>query len=84
MSYYGQNMVNVIPFNSAVHLHGEDIKSLSEDIKEVMQFLRSTWPNANSTPKLNMVEDHIVPFVTRWRRVGDFMENKVENPSIKA
>lgn len=32
-----------------------------------MLSLRSNWPDISITPKLHMVEDHILPFLSRWR-----------------
>ena len=30
-------------------------------------YLRTNWPHINISPKLHMVEDHIVPFLRRWK-----------------
>ena len=53
-------------FNSAIHLFDDDIMNLTTYITDFMTFLRSNWPVASITPKLHMLEDHVVPFVTQW------------------
>ena len=32
-----------------------------------MDFLRGNWPNVKITPKLHMIEEHIIPFVNHWK-----------------
>ena len=32
-----------------------------------MQYLRLNWPSINISPKLHMLEDHVVDFVEEWR-----------------
>ena len=34
---------------------------------DFMNFYRQTWPNESVTPKLHMLEDHVVDFVRRWK-----------------
>ena len=71
-----------IIFNSACLLTPTDIKRLEEDIKNFIDFLRRNWPNVKITPKLHMIEDHIIPFVNHWKvgcgvygeRVSSFSE----------
>ena len=53
-------------FNSAIHLFDDDIMNLTTNITDFMTFLRSNWPDVSITPKLHMLEDHVVPFVTQW------------------
>ena len=36
-------------------------------IEEFLHYYRSTFPAASITPKLHLMEDHIVPFVQKWR-----------------
>ena len=43
--------------------------STESDIDEFLTHYRSAFPNTTITPKLHMVEDHIVDFI-RWWRVG--------------
>lgn len=42
------------------HLHTES------DIDNFLAYYRLTFPNSSVTPKLHMVEDHIVPFIQQW------------------
>ena len=32
-----------------------------------MSFLRTNWPDVNISPKLHMLEDHVVDFLRRWK-----------------
>lgn len=32
-----------------------------------MSFYRDSFPHATVTPKLHMLEDHVVPFLKRWK-----------------
>ena len=32
-----------------------------------MSFLRLNWPNDSIPPKLHMLEDHVIEFLTQWR-----------------
>ena len=42
--------------------------TLSEsNIEEFLQFFRSTFSSATISPKLHLMEDHIVPFIRQWR-----------------
>ena len=31
-----------------------------------MSYLRRTWPETRITPKLHMLEDHVIPFFSSW------------------
>lgn len=37
-------------------------------VDKFLQFYRESFPKATVTPKLHMMEDHIVPFLRKWRR----------------
>ena len=39
---------------------------LESDIKSFMGYYRDTFPQATVTPKLHMLEDHVVPLLERW------------------
>ena len=40
---------------------------LSEtDIDKFMDFYRDSFPRATITPKLHLLEDHVVPFLEKW------------------
>ena len=54
-------------FNSAKYLSIAEIDELELDIGSFMGYLRSNWPAESISPKLHMVEDHIVPFLKMWR-----------------
>ena len=42
--------------------------SLSEsNIKTFMEFYRREFPKASVTPKLHMMEDHVVPWIRKWK-----------------
>lgn len=53
--------------NSSNKFDDEKLSQLDGAIKELMSFFRSTWPNVSMTPKLHMLEDHILQFITKWR-----------------
>ena len=54
-------------FNSSHHLTEQDISSLATYIEEFMAYLHLNWPDVSISPKLHMVEEHMVRFLTRWR-----------------
>ena len=37
------------------------------NIDEFIRYYRATFPEASITPKLHMLEDHVVPFIRQWR-----------------
>ena len=37
------------------------------NIESFLNYYRDTFPAATVTPKLHMLEDHVVPFLRRWR-----------------
>ena len=41
--------------------------SAGRKIEEFMAYYRSTFPDTSITPKLHMLEDHILPFLEKWR-----------------
>ena len=53
-------------FNSARYLTPEEISVLDDNIKGFLQYLRHNFPDVTISPKLHMMEDHIIPFITRW------------------
>ena len=36
-------------------------------IDKFMEFYRESFPTATVTPKLHMMEDHVVPFLMQWK-----------------
>ena len=43
-----------------------NIYILEADINTFMVFLRVNWPKVNISPKLHMLEDHVVDFIRNW------------------
>lgn len=52
-------------FNSASELSGDDMDELERNILDFMMFLRSKFPDIRISPKLHILEDHVVPFIRR-------------------
>ena len=48
-----------------------------------MAFLRSEWPTTSITPKLHMLEEHVIEFVRKWK-VGLGVYNEQGGESIHA
>ena len=38
-----------------------------QDIKKLLTYFRSTFAERTFPPKLHMLEDHVVPFIRKWR-----------------
>ena len=36
-------------------------------IVDFMDYWRSTWPRETVTPKMHMLEEHMVPFLKKWK-----------------
>lgn len=36
------------------------------DIDKFLSLYRDSFPHATITPKLHMLEDHVIPFLTKW------------------
>ena len=53
------------------------------DIDEFLRFYGHTFPDSSISPKLHMLEDHVVPFIRKWR-VGLGMLNEQGAESIHA
>lgn len=53
------------------------------DIDEFLRFYHHTFPDSSISPKLHMLEDHVVPFIRKWR-VGLGMLNEQGAESIHA
>ena len=41
--------------------------SAGRKIEDFLAYYRSTFPDTSITPKLHMLEDHILPFLEKWR-----------------
>ncbi len=53
------------------------------DIKDFMEFYRKQFPRATILPKLHIMEEHVVPWVKRWR-VGAGLMGEQGEESIHA
>ncbi len=40
---------------------------IEKDIVAFMEFYRKSFPNASVLPKMHVLEDHVVPWMRRWR-----------------
>ena len=70
-------------FNSARHLQFDEIYALDENIKSFLVYLRMNCPEIKISPKLQMVEDHMIPFLMKWRVGCGFRVSKVANQFTK-
>ena len=41
--------------------------TLECNIDEMMNYLRTTWPSVSITPKLHILEDNVVKFISEWK-----------------
>ena len=57
--------------------------STENKIDELLNYYRVTFPTATITPKLHMLEDHVVEFIQKWR-VGLGMMGEQGAESIHA
>ena len=53
-------------FNSARYLSPAEVVELEVNIIGFMAYLRCNFPEISITPKLHMLEDHMIPFIRRW------------------
>ena len=54
-------------FNSCMYFQDSDLIDLEKCIIELFVYLRGVWPTESITPKLHMLESHVVPFIRMWR-----------------
>ena len=54
-------------FNSCDYFEDDDILTLENSIADLMSYYRDNWPSESITPKLHMLEKHVVPFIKKWR-----------------
>ena len=52
-------------FNSSMYFEDEDIISLKTAINDLLSCFRDSWPTESITPKLHMLEKHVVPFIEK-------------------
>ncbi|XP_066931555.1 uncharacterized protein [Clytia hemisphaerica] len=53
--------------NSSDYFSDEKIGKLDEAIKDLMTYYRTGFPEETITPKLHMLEHHVLDFIKRWR-----------------
>ncbi len=41
--------------------------SVESDIDKFLSYYRSSFPHATVTPKMHLIEDHVVDFIRLWR-----------------
>ena len=69
-----------ILYDSARELSDDDTESLEFAITSFMQYLRLNYPEASISPKLHLLEDHVVTFVKKWHcGLGFYGEQGREN-----
>ena len=44
-----------------------NVNSTESDIDKFITLYKDFFPHATVTPKLHMLEDHVVPFLKKWR-----------------
>lgn len=53
---------------------------LDDSIKQLMKFLRDEFPEASITPKLHLLEDHVISFIKKWKfGLGMYAEQGAES-----
>ncbi|XP_065660931.1 uncharacterized protein LOC136084595 isoform X2 [Hydra vulgaris] len=52
--------------NSSQSFQQNDIQELESAIRNLMEFYRLTWPNESITPKMHLLESHILQFIQKW------------------
>ena len=70
--------------NSAKLLTEHKIVTLQDNIHDFMMYLRCNWPDVSINPKLHMLEDHVVPFISRWHVGCGFYDEQRGGGSIDA
>ena len=64
-------------FSSADMLSNNVISALETDIKSIKLFFRDNWPDVRITPKLHILEDHVIPFLEIWHAGCGFYGEQV-------
>ncbi|XP_057311202.1 uncharacterized protein LOC130649027 [Hydractinia symbiolongicarpus] len=54
-------------FNSSCIMTQEMLSNLETSINQFMCYLRVNWPSIYISPKLHILEDHVLDFVNKWR-----------------
>ena len=50
-----------------MYFEDSDIDSLQVAIHDLLLYFREEWPKESITPKLHILEKHVVPFIQKWR-----------------
>lgn len=53
--------------NSSYNFHAVIVYLSEKKIKEFMKCYRESFPNATVLPKMHILEEHIVPWLRKWR-----------------
>ncbi|XP_070533862.1 uncharacterized protein [Ptychodera flava] len=66
-------------YNVARELTDEEIETLSSSITDLFSYLRTTFPEVSITPKLHMLEEHVLARISSCKvGLGFFGENGIE------
>ncbi|XP_065672288.1 uncharacterized protein LOC124815234 [Hydra vulgaris] len=52
--------------NSSQSFQENDIQELDLAIRTLMEYYRLTWPSASVTPKMHLLESHVIQFIQKW------------------
>ena len=50
----------------SIHLNTHSMYYTGSTVDEFLRFYRKSFPNATVTPKLHMLEDHVVQWMRKW------------------
>ena len=54
-------------YNSPRFFGQEEIDKLDADIAAFIAYLRTNFPEMTIIPKLHMLGDHMIPFISEWK-----------------
>ncbi|XP_078374945.1 uncharacterized protein LOC144658426 [Oculina patagonica] len=66
-SFVGNHVTTCLKFNSSSPMKEPEITVLENDIKQFIAYYRSNFAERTFPPKLHMLEDHVVPFIRKWK-----------------
>ena len=64
-------------------MHDKNIFIADSNIRSVMHHYRESFPKASILPKMHILEDHVVPWIEKWR-VGTGLMGEQGAESIHA
>ncbi|XP_030828702.1 uncharacterized protein LOC105439624 isoform X2 [Strongylocentrotus purpuratus] len=56
-----------VAINTCGFLKDDKINELESNIKDYLHFFRTNFPTESVPPKMHLLEEHIVPWLRRWR-----------------